>query len=96
MPLLSTSPLAAPAKMTSGPPPLLYRIDAALRNSPYLNGRHISVECHEGEVTLRGTVPSYYHKQMAQEAVRGVGEVGAIRNWLVVSYNRSLAASSRA
>jgi osmotically-inducible protein OsmY len=81
--------------MTSGPPPLLYQIDAALRSSPYLNGRRISVECHQGEVILRGTVPSYYHKQMAQEAVRSISEVGAIRNRLVVSYNRSFAAPSR-
>lgn len=81
--------------MTSAPAPLLHRIDAALRGSPYLSGRNISVECHEGDVTLRGTVPSYYHKQMAQEAVRGIGDVGAIRNWLIVSYNRSQAAPSR-
>ena len=39
--------------------------------------RQISCECHQGVLYLRGTVTSFYHKQLAQEAVRlpGVRQV---------------------
>jgi hypothetical protein len=35
-----------------------------------------SVDCQfdEGTLTLHGKVPSYYHKQVAQEAIRNVTE----------------------
>jgi hypothetical protein len=41
-----------------------------------------SVRCQfrEGTLTLQGSVPSYYHKQIAQEAIRKVGNVNAIVN----------------
>jgi osmotically-inducible protein OsmY len=41
-----------------------------------------SVRCHfrDGTITLHGNVPSYYHKQIAQEAMRNVDNVEAIVN----------------
>jgi osmotically-inducible protein OsmY len=42
---------------------------ALLRASNYLAIRHVSCEFHEGVLTLRGSVPSYYLKQVAQSVV---------------------------
>ena len=41
-----------------------------------------SVGCHfqDGTITLHGSVPSYYHKQVAQEAMRDMDNVDAIVN----------------
>jgi hypothetical protein len=41
-----------------------------------------SVRCHfhDGTMTLHGSVPTYYHKQVAQEAMRNVDNVDAIVN----------------
>ncbi len=49
-----------------------------LRNSPYRALRGVTCECDQGILLLRGHLPSFYHKQLAQEAVvrvRGVEEV---------------------
>ena len=49
-----------------------------LRASPYMIVRKMSCEYREGVLLLRGRVASYYHKQVAQEAVarlEGVVEV---------------------
>ncbi len=49
-----------------------------LRNSPYRSVREVLCECDQGILFLKGQVPSFYHKQVAQEAVakvRGVEEV---------------------
>jgi hypothetical protein len=44
------------------------------------------VECsfHKGRMILRGQVPSYYHKQLAQEALRNATHVKQVINDLEV------------
>jgi osmotically-inducible protein OsmY len=64
--------------------PLLHRVDTALRENPHLQGRHVLLEDNEGTVTLRGTVESYYQKQMAQESLRAIDGVERILNQLEV------------
>jgi hypothetical protein len=46
-----------------------------------------SVRCNfrDGTIILHGSVPSYYHKQIAQEAMRDVDNVEAIVNQIKVS-----------
>lgn len=44
----------------------------ALSDSPIFDLRDLVVEEGEDALVLRGTVASYYHKQMAQEVVRAV------------------------
>ena len=39
---------------------------------------------HEGTLTLHGEVPSYYHKQIAQEAIRKLNSVETIVNKIEV------------
>ena len=42
--------------------------------------KHIACRFRGGAMTLRGTVPMYYHKQLAQEAVRDLKHVDVIVN----------------
>jgi osmotically-inducible protein OsmY len=51
-----------------------------LRRSPYHAIRAITCEFHEGVLTLRGRVPSYYLKQVVQELIRTVDRVSEINN----------------
>ena len=48
--------------------------------SPYYALRSIVCEFHEGVLVLRGQVPSYYLKQLAQELVRDLDGIGVIVN----------------
>ncbi len=48
------------------------RATTALRQSPFPALRKLSVEETEESVILRGAVPSYYLKQLAQETVMSV------------------------
>ncbi len=67
--------------------PLDNKIRSALQQSPHFFARNLSVESSEGRVTLRGVVRTYYHKQMAQEALRGVDGVDQIENQLEVCWS---------
>ena len=55
-----------------------------LRRSPYPSVRTVSCECEEGVVLLLGRVQCYYHKQLAQEAVRGLEGVAQVVNEIEV------------
>ncbi len=67
--------------------PLSDRVLSALKRSPYLKQqRRLRFETDEGRVTLRGVVGSYFHKQMAQEALRHVEGVDQISNELEVTW----------
>ncbi|WP_153558461.1 BON domain-containing protein [Roseimaritima sediminicola] len=43
-----------------------------LRNSPIAELRELRIECDEGYLQISGRVRCFYHKQLAQETVRGV------------------------
>jgi osmotically-inducible protein OsmY len=60
------------------------RVDQAIATSPFLNGRTLRFETDGSRVVLRGSVKSYFHKQMVQEAVRKVAGVEQIENCLEV------------
>ncbi len=55
-----------------------------LRGSPYRALRAISCECDQSVLLLRGRLPSFYHKQLAQEAVARVRGVSQIVNEIEV------------
>jgi len=67
--------------------PIDYQIRSALDQNPHLLGRKLRIETHEGRVTLRGVVRSYYQKQMAQETLRTVVGIGQIENQLEVCWS---------
>jgi len=66
---------------------LVAKLHQALSSSPHLLGRKLEFETTSGVVVLRGTVTSFYQKQMAQEAVRRVDGVEMIDNRLHVAWN---------
>lgn len=65
---------------------LTKRISSAIEKHPHLTRRNLRFEALEGRVVLRGTVKSYYHKQMAQEALRRLEGVDLIENHLEVNW----------
>jgi osmotically-inducible protein OsmY len=56
-----------------------------LRNDPHVNRRNVSCECEEGVLRLQGELPTFYAKQLAQEAVRGIKGVEGIINEIEVN-----------
>lgn len=51
-----------------------------LQNSPYTTVRNVSCHCEGGVVVLRGLLPSFYHKQLAQEALADLEGVTQVIN----------------
>lgn len=65
---------------------LLHRIDSALQGSSHLTGHTLHIEMRPDRVVLRGVVPSYFQKQVAQEVVRMVDGVERVDNQLDVDW----------
>jgi hypothetical protein len=58
--------------------------ESCLRSNSYLALKNVSCEYCEGVLTLRGCLPSYYLKQMAQTAVARLDGVLRIDNQIEV------------
>ena len=56
-----------------------------LRKSGYRELQLVSCEFHEGVLTLRGRVPSFYLKQVAQELIRRLDGAEEINNRVEVA-----------
>ncbi len=56
-----------------------------LRKSGYHELRFVLCEFHEGVLTLRGQVPSFYLKQVAQELIRRLDGAEEVNNRLEVA-----------
>ena len=61
-----------------------HEAEQRLQASSYAALRGVSCEFHEGMLVLRGTVPSFHLKQVAQEIVLKIEGVGALVNALEV------------
>jgi len=59
-------------------------IEAAWRQIPLTNKSNLSYELLEGDLILRGAVPTYYQKQLVQESLRHIDGVRMIRNEIQV------------
>ena len=55
-----------------------------LQRSPYCPIRSVSCECRQGVLFLRGPLPTFYLKQLAQEAVARVKGISQVVNETVV------------
>ena len=55
-----------------------------LRNSPYAPLRSLSCNLESGGLVLRGRLPSFHHKQLAQETVRRLAGIRQIINEIEV------------
>jgi hypothetical protein len=58
--------------------------ERALRSSPYLVLRNVACQHHDGVLTLRGCLPSYYLKQVAQAVVAPIEGVRLVVNEIQV------------
>jgi hypothetical protein len=56
-----------------------------LAQTGYFGLREVECSFDNGTMTLRGRVPSYYYKQLAQEALRYVEHVKRLVNRIEVS-----------
>lgn len=56
-----------------------------LKSCGYEALKHIACHFRRGTMILRGTVPTYYHKQVAQETVRDLRDVDVVVNDISVS-----------
>ena len=72
--------------MPTSPSPLDCLISSAIQKNPHLRQRKLRFESQEGRVVLRGTVNSYYQKQMAQETLLRLEGVDQIENHLEVNW----------
>ena len=70
--------------MTAWPMEIGELAESRLRSNSYLSLRNVSCDYHAGVLTLRGCLPTYYLKQMAQEVVAGVEGAEQISNQIEV------------
>jgi hypothetical protein len=76
---------AGTATPTRTPAPGLKELaEGCLRRNPYLALKNITCDCQDGVLVLRGCLPSYYLKQVAQEVVARLEGVEGIENEIQV------------
>jgi hypothetical protein len=63
---------------------ILEGAESCLRSNPYLALKNVTCDYREGVLTLRGCLPSYYLKQIAQTAVARVAGEARIVNEIEV------------
>jgi hypothetical protein len=64
---------------------VLAEVQLRFYRSPYQELRDITCDFQEGVLTLRGRVPSYFLKQIAQSIIFSMERIGEIRNRLEIS-----------
>jgi hypothetical protein len=77
-----TDPAASGQEPSTSPAAVVQQV---LRDSPYQALRCLSCQWHDGVLTIRGCVPSFYLKQLAQNAARRVGGIERIENLVEVA-----------
>ena len=63
---------------------IITRVRERLRRHSHLRVQRIWCEIDDGRLFLRGQVPSFFYKQLAQEAVQSIAGVGQILNEIEV------------
>lgn len=58
---------------------------SCIQQCGYASLRKVQCDFHEGVLTLRGTVPSFFLKQVAQTAVRHIDDVDIVHNRIRVA-----------
>jgi osmotically-inducible protein OsmY len=80
--------MGSPWKETSGSPHsdgVAGEAQDRLRRDSRVPSQRLSCEYRHGVLRLRGRLSSYYHKQVAQEAVKGVQGVAEVVNEIEVT-----------
>lgn len=71
-------------QIVNSPIPRKELAEQCLRHNSYLALKNLSCDDHDGVVVLRGCLPSYYLKQVAQEVVAHLEGVERIDNQIEV------------
>ena len=66
--------------------PLADRICDALTSNPHVQSQNVRFETADGRVILKGSVSTFFQKQMAQEALRRIDGIEQIENLLQVNW----------
>ena len=75
-------------QMSSTTTPMLHhQIAEAIVHNPHLDSRRIKIRTNRGRVVIWGSTESYFEKQMAQEALRGIEGITSIKNELEVEWD---------
>ena len=72
--------------MNRGTAHLMDQVRSAVHADPHLARRNLQFEHRGRRVTVRGTVESYYQKQLAQETLRRIDGIDEIENCLSVCW----------
>ncbi len=75
-----------PCRVT--PEQIVEGAENCLRHNAYLSSQNLRCECQEGVLTLRGCLPSYYLRQLAQAVVERLEGVKRIVNEIDVVAGR--------
>lgn len=79
--------ITSPSDPACAIPPNVAKIaQQRLRTSPYAALRKVHCQFHNGVLILTGEVPTFYTKQVAQEALRSLDQVQRVDNRLAVSF----------
>jgi len=73
-------------KPHASPNDVKQKIEQALRRSAEIDARRISVETHDGKVTLRGTVRAWTEKEEAEHAAWAAPGVTTVENQINITY----------
>ena len=76
---------AKPTPKPAGPSQIEAEAEGRLRRSSSCALREVSCEFRDGVLVLRGRLPSFHHKQMAQELVHRIPGVERVDNQIEVS-----------
>ena len=63
---------------------IITKVRQRLRGHSHLRAQRIWCDIDDGRLFLRGQVPSFFYKQLAQKAVQSIAGVGQIRNEIEV------------
>ncbi len=75
---------AAPRPMTIVSDSVAKRCQSILRESSHQSLRRLTCVFHEGALSIRGMVPSFFLKQLAQATIGKLGIVAEIDNQVLV------------
>lgn len=64
----------------------LHAASEIIRKHPHLQQRSLKLASHQGKLLLHGQVPSFFEKQMAQEALRQFDQLAVIENAIQVCW----------
>ncbi len=72
--------LCASVSERSGSPTIVQVAEDRLQGRFFFSSKLVTCTCSRGILLLRGHLPSYYQKQLAQEAVKGLDGVVQVVN----------------